>query len=528
MARFRGLVLVLLTVGLLGCKKQVEVEPEIAIEQVFVELVKSNQIDINYKLSSLGYQETGVVYFKKQNPTAVTYVNAVRIDGRLKLAMQNLEANTDYVFKVFFKQNDERKTDTKEYSAKTLAKEASNFGLLVKSTSINYDESGNFTTDLEGTNLNNLNLTELEIKVGGVKMNFGYPVLISGNTYKITINGVVNPINNTIAISCSYQTKEILFQSVPFVFNGDRYWLTYKATNFRGYYASAFNNELYYFYDNQVFKWNDAEQRMVSVGVIQSGTILPNTVGLQYDGQFFFPPSPKTTWPNPKDLSDFYNYPEAYSFNPGTGKWTSFPFNAQIYPNRNRIIKNANYFIHKDELYLTYSLADEQSAYPGMTVKTDNFLYHYNKATKQFESAANFTTEILYYQFVSINNQMYLSGLVPVYDQGFKLSATFAVFRVSDNFAFEEIYKGGTLTEPLSIIPKYVTPYEQKILIGLSTADFLLFDPSTKQLAQVYLKNQVAHTYFNGFFTFNNKLHLNADLMFTSQKIYEISIVKGR
>lgn len=510
-----------------ACKKEVLVDPKIIVDKVYIEAIKSDRIDVNYSLSELGYQETGAVYFKKTNPNQVNYVNAVRVDGKLKFALQNLEANSDYVFKIFFQQNNERKIDSQEYTVKTLSTEALAFGLQVKSPSVQFDDDGNFTMDIEGDHLNNLNLTELELKVGFTKLSFGYPVLVSGNKYKITVKGKVNPINANYSIIGSYQGKEVLFQSVPFVYNEDRLWLTFKPTNLRGYDVSVFNADLYYFYDNKVFRWDDATQRMVAIGAIPVGTIQPNSVGLQFEGQLFFPVTPKTIVPDSKDLADFYIYPEAYSYDVANGKWTVFPFLKQQYGKRNRMIENAKYFIHKNELYFTYSLRDGVSAIPTTDANIENFLFHYNKVTKQFESIS-FNKEIIYYGFVSINNQMYLTGLVPVYDQGFKVSATFAVFKVSDNFTFTEIYRGGTVANPLTLYVKHSAVYDQKILIGLSISDFLLFDPVTSQLSKVYLKTYFNHNYLGSFFIYNNKLHLSADFLSYNQKSYEISINKGR
>ena len=119
---------------------------------------------------------------------------------------------------------------------------------------------------------------------------------------------------------------------------------------------------------------------------------------------------------------------------------------------------------------------------------------------------------------------MYLAGLTPVYDQGFRVSATFAVFKVNEqNFKMEEIYRAGTVTRPLTFILKELLEYEQKILIATSPNDFLIFDPSSRQLSPVFLRNSINSMYLTGFFIYNNQLHINAD-----NKVHEISIVKGR
>lgn len=512
-----------------SCKKGTELSTNILVQDVYVEFVTSNQVDINYKLSQLGYEETGVVFYKKNNPSATTIVKAIRENNLLKLSLQKLEPNSEYVFKVFYKLNGEQKTDTKDYTVKTLSEELAKYALEIKSTGINYDDQGNFTLDIEGENLQNLNLSQLEIKVNLNPVTIDYPVLIAGTRYKITIKGTVRTVNSNYAVQGLYQGKEIFFQSVPFAFNGDRYWISFKETNLRGYFASVFENELYYFFDKQVSKWNDAAQRFTVIGNIPENTINTingSAVGTSFDGQLFFPPTERTYWPNQTDLSDAYKYPEAYSYNLGSAKWTTYSFKEQSFSRSSRTIRNNNYFIHKGELYMAYSLVDDQTANPGLLIKTDNFIYHYNKSTKQFETAANLETKILYFNFISLNNQMYLTGLVPVTDQGFNLSATFAIFKVEDNFSLKEIYRGGTVTQPLTFIPKSVVLYDQKILITSALDDFKLFDPTEQKLYQVYLKTNLPNMYMNGFFNYNNKLHINTDLGFTSSKIYEVSIAK--
>ena len=69
---------------------------------------------------------------------------------------------------------------------------------------------------------------------------------------------------------------------------------------------------------------------------------------------------------------------------------------------------------------------------------------------------------------------------------------------------------------------------DNKILIAVTLNDFLVYDPLTAQLSNVYRRNNIGQTYFGGIFTYNNILHLNADLLSTTQMVYEISIEKGR
>lgn len=530
MERYSWLFIVALIGLFSSCTKNKELtDSEIKAEEVYIEWIQSNRIDINYKLSYLGYEETGVSYYKKSEPGKVNDIKAIRQDGVLKLSLENLEPNTAYVFNVFFTQNKVKKMDLKEYVFNTLSPELAKFALRVTNSVINYDQDGRFSAELEGENLQNLNLSDLDLRVNNNAVRIGYPVPIANNRYKVVINGTVNAGNGNYAITGVYQGKQILLQSVPFVFDGDSWWLSYKSTNLRGLTSSLFDGSLYYFFDNKVHKWNDPEQRLQPVGQIQAGTIVGNISGTQFDGQIFFPAVDKTYYPNPNDYSDFEHYPEAYAYVPSTDKWNSFSFKTYVTWKGQLRIENNNYFIHKDNLYLTYSVVNATSADPNSPYINKNYIFQYNKGTQTFLKKIELPAEIINYHLISINNQLYLLGLIPLYDQGFKISATLAVFKVSnEDFMLEEIYRGGTISQPITLVAKGVIEYDGKILIAASLYDFYLFDPVEKRLSDVYLKNNINQMYFGGLFYYNNKLHLNADLGFTSQRIYEISIAKSR
>lgn len=530
MERYSCFFMVALIGVFLSCTKNKDlVDSEIRAQEVYIEWIQSNRIELNYKLSNLGYEETGVSYYKKSEPSKVNDIKAVRLDGVLKLSLENLEPNTSYVFNIFFTRNNVKKTDTKEYTFITLSSELAKFGLRVANSVINYDHEGKFSAELEGENLQNLNLSDLDIRVNTNTVRIAYPVLVANNRYKIVISGTVNAENGNYAITGTYQGKQILLQSVPFVFDGDRWWLSYKSTNLRGMTSSLFNGSLYYFFDSQVYKWNDSEQRLQSLGQLQSGTIMGNISGTQFDGQIFFPVGHKSYYPNPNDNSDFEYYPEAYAYVPATDKWNSFSFKTDVTWKGQLRIENNNYFIHRDNLYLTYSLVNGTSADPNSPYVNKNYIFLYSKETKIFSKKIELPAELINYQLISINNQLYLIGLTPIIDQGFKVSATLSVFKVSDeDFKLEEIYRGGTIHQPITLVVKGVIEYDKKILIAASLYDFYLFDPVEKTLLNVYLKNDINQMYFGGLFYYNNKLHLNADLGFTSQRIYEISIAKSR
>lgn len=528
--RYSRIFMVIILSLLWSCTKHEDLaDLEIKAQEVYVEWIQSNRITLNYKLSNLGYEETGVSYYKKSEPGKAIDVKAIRQDGVLKLSLENLEPNTAYVFNVFFTQNKVKKMDPKEHVFTTLSAEVAKFALRVINNVINYDQQGKFSAELEGENLQNLNLSDLDLRVNNSVVNIGYPVAMANNRYKVVITGTLNAENGNYVITGIYQGKQILLQSVPFAFDGARWWLSYKSTTLRGLTSSLFNGSLYYFFDSQVYKWSDSEQRLQPVGQIQSATIVGNTKGTEFDGQIFFPAFDKTYFPNPSDYSNFEYYSEAYSYVPGTDKWNSFSFKTDVTWKGQLRIENNNYFIHKNNLYLTYSVVNGTSADPNSPYVNKNYIFQYSKEHKTFTKKMELPAEIINYHLISMDNQLYLLGLIPLYDQGFKVSATLAVFKVSDeDFKLEEIYRGGTINQPITLLAKAVIVYDQKILIAASLYDFYLFDPVEKTLSNVYLKNNINQMYFGGLFYYNNKLHLNADLGFTSQRIYEISIAKSR
>lgn len=528
MERCSNLLLLCMVCVFFSCKKKTEMEdPAILVKSVYIEMIKSDRVDVKYQFSHLGYQETGVLYYKKSDPNKVSTIHAIRQAESLKLSLEHLEPNTEYAFKVFYKLKDVQQIDVKEYTVKTLSLELAKFALEIKNDSIIYDASGNFTADLIGENLNDLNLRELDVKLNGTTVDLDYPVQLASGKYKITIKGKSKPVNAISFVVGSYQGKEIFFQSVPFVSAGEKYWLSYKPTLLRCYYTSVFDNELYYF-NQQVLKWNVPDQRLMVLRKIPEASISGSAVGIQFDEQLFFPVTEKTDYGNINDSSDDVSYRQAYSYHPVSGEIYSYPLEDQSLSKSGRMIENNNCFIHKGELYLTFSLVDQLGSNPSIFPKSDSFIYRYNKATKTFEFKGKLDPKILNHHFVSIKDQLYLLGLVPVYDQGLQMSATLSIFEVSEQtFKPEEIYRGGTVAEPLTFRTKSAVVYDQKILIAAALDNFILFDPSNRELYPVLLKNNINNMYFGGFFSYNNKLHLNADLFFTSQKIYEISIVKG-
>jgi len=531
MVNYKLFLAVLLLFSFSACKKDNEaINVSITTQQVAIESITSNQIDISYQLSRLGYDQTGVSYHKKSLPGASTTIYAIRKNDLLKLSLQNLEAGTEYVIKIFYKKDNQTHLDSKEYSLKTLSAEAAKFNLNIVETNINYDDEGNFSFNIEGENLQNFNLSELVVRVNVKLQVLSYPSLITANRYKMKITGIVDPVNGNYPIQFTYQGKELLFKSLPFSYNGERYLATYEPTNLKGSYASVFNNQLYYFADKKVSRWDEVGQRMLTLGNFPAGINGPfgDAAGTAFDGILFLPAVNKTIIADLSKPFDYTIFPEAYAYIPSTNDWLTFSFKELEYTKNSLIVSNCNYFVHKNVFYLAFSVGDNPSN--GFTGKPtfNKYVYRYSSSGKSFEKVTEIKVEMTNFHFVSVNNELYLLGNVPVVDQGFKLSSVFAVYRVSDQFSVQEEFRAGTLSDPINFTAKKALAYDRQILIATGVTDLKLYDPIEKKLSKVHPRNNITNTYLGGFFTYNNKLHLNTDIGFNSQTIYEFSITKGR
>ena len=524
------LSLVFLLLLFISCKKKELVDPSIAVEQVYVTAVTADRIDMNYKLSHLGYQETGISYYKQTSPQDIRKVKAIRKEGNLLLSIQSLEENTEYVFKVFYVQNNVEKFDGKEHKVKTLSLAAANYLLTINDSKIVHNERNEFEVEIEGVNLQNLNLIDLEVRVNNVPLQSSYPVLIDNKKYKLKLSGTLPiPQNGNYFFSAKYQEAQILHQNVIF-YVSETYFLSQKAVNLRNNFASVFNNRLFYFVGNDVLRWNEAEERLQVIGstLVGRSYIGSSIPGHQFEDQLFFSSDVISYEPLTVNVPEF-TLVETYGYNPSSNQWQIFSIKESNLNNKKKIIESQNFFIHNDQLYFTYALRDDPLSNPQGDLKYDSYFYRYDALTKQFQKLGGINTEIQNYHLVSVKNNLYLLGLIPVSDQGFKIGFTFCVYKVNDQtFQLEEVYRKGDFRSPYAIRPKSVIEYEGSALIINAVNEFLLFDTEEKKLVPVNIKNPTSHMYFGGTFVYNSQLHLNADVGFTSGKIYEISINKER
>lgn len=517
-------MVMLLALG--ACKKEENAAaPALTAQDVFITSVQAQRINMVYKLSRLGYKETGVIYYAKDQPSEQHKVPAIRRNEQFELSLQNLKPNSEYSFKIYITTNEAVKNEDKEYGFKTLSDKSLKFNLQINSSEVVL-QGGKFSIDLEGDYLNELNLSELQIRVNNQAATVSYPVRMEGHRYKLTISGLSQGDVAGHLITASYREETLLEHYIPVKNTVGRYLLAAKKVNLPPGWYSVYKDNLYSFFQGKVLRWDPAAHRMVTVRTFEDGYVWDNTPCFEFDNQMFFVPSSKAIYPDPNDLSKYQQFLNIISYSPETNSFQEYPLLDRMYGEADLTIETSQFFIHKSELYLAFTLVDLSGQYTNRPITRTNFIYKYNKSGKRFDPLSGFKTDIISYHFTSINNQIYLIGLVPVTDQGFQLAATFGAFKVSDTFGVQPIYTAGTLTKAVKFPLKGIAKVNDKILIVSAPGDFKVFDPITRTLHEVYVNPGMSGYYYSGLFTYKNVLHINTDAGFTSQAIYELSISK--
>jgi hypothetical protein len=521
MEKFKFALLMMCFFVCFACKKQEDpAAKEIIIQDVFITDVNAERINITYKLSDLGYKETGITFYKKDNPAEQRTVLSIRKNDQFMVSMQNLEPGTEYGFKVYYTMENLDKKQDKEYIVKTLSAASLRFKMEIKRSELMV-QNGEYNLVVEGEHLNELNLSELVVKVNAEPARIDYPVLVSGNSYQMTISGTTQAEQTAYSVMVYYKEQEILAQYLPAKTTGPRYFISHNLTDLPSGNLSVINNELFTFREQEVLHWDNGGQRFVPIATYDDGMVYENMQTFSFDNQIFFPAGGKDYFPNPKDVNNYVGYPAVVSFVPGTAKFETYHFKDKQYERDYLFYENSQYFIHKNQLYLAFSLVDYSGQYANKPTIRKNFVYKYNQQKKQFEFVDDLNTDILSYRFTSIDNQLYVVGLLPVVDQGYKLTATLGVLKVSDTFGLQEIFRSGTVSKPQNLKIGCVSNVDGKILIVSALNDYKIFDPTERKLYDVTLKNNIPEEFLYGLFTYHNTLHLNS-----GYEKYELSVSK--
>jgi hypothetical protein len=524
---FRTTFIILLVLILWSCKKEAQLTSnDIAVQDLYVTSVQGQRVDIVYKLSQLGYKETGVVFYPRDKPDEQRKVVAIRKDEQFNLSLMHLEPMKEYGFKVYYQTEGGEQIIEKEHIVKTLSATSLKFKLEIGSSEL-IIKDGKYQILLEGDFLNELNLSALNIYVNDEPATVNYPIRIAGQRYSMLISGKAMSDVSGHLITAFYKEDEIFSHYIPVKTGKDNYTIRGKAVNLLPGWYSVYKNDLYSFIDEKVLRWDETNHRMVTLRAFKEGYVWGNKPCFEFDNQMFFPPQTRAKYTDPEDPNKFDRFLEVVSYSPESNSFNGYTVDEPKYPQKDLSVENSQFFVHKSEMYMAFTLVDLSGQFANQPIIRTNFVYKYNKSRKQFQYVSGLKTDILSYHFTSINNQMYLVGLVPVTDQGFQLSATFGAYKVSDTFVLESIFTAGTLTKPLKFAVKGIATVDGNILIVSSMDDYKIFDPLKRTLHQVGTDGVLSGQYFNGLFTYKNILHINADAGFTNQRIYELSVKKG-
>lgn len=414
MEKFKLAFLMVILIALCSCKK--EEEPtgnKITAQDVYVTAVHAQRVGLTYKLSQLGYKETGVIYFPKDQPAEQHRVAAIRKDGQFLLSLQNLKPNTVYKFKVYYTTNEGEKLEAHEYTVTTLSLASLKFNLEVKNFEVSAND-GNFSIDLEGDYLNELNLSALQLFVNEKAVKIAYPVRLTGDRYQMNIKGQSALSVSGHLITATYMEQEILAHYIPVQSNSDRYILNAKAVNLPAGWYSVYKDNLYSFFEEKVLRWDPISHRMVTLRTFEEGFVWGNTPCFEFDNQMFFVPAPKARYLNPKDPSIFEKYLAVVSYSPEANNFDEYVLPNRMFEEADLSISSSQFFIHKSELYLALTLVDLSGQFANRPTPRTHFIYKYDRSQKKFNYISGLKTDILSQHFSSIDNQMYLVGLVHV------------------------------------------------------------------------------------------------------------------
>jgi len=531
MRKTNYLLLIFFTALVWSCKKDKSLEnTDIKISEAYVAWIQSDQVDLSFRLSRLGYQETGVSYHQKNKPEQVFEVKAIRNDESLNLSLQNLLPATEYVYQFFFVEKGNKKKDEKVYTVTTLSARAAQFSLDVTAPQIYYDQDGHFNFEIEAENLQDMNLADLSITVNDHPVKMNYPQLVSGRRYKIKLEGSLYAGQYNYAnIKGTYKSVLILLKSLPLNFDGERYWISHEKTGMPPMIPTIFGNELYYFYENEVHKWNAAEERLDVVGKKDNVGLMDYTAGTEFDSKIFFPARFSYDFLDPKTYTGAYYFPVVSTYSPEHRLWSEVQFSQNMRWNDSRNPENNRYFIHKNKLYLSYLSILSAAAPPGHSQLRKLYLHEYNAVTKSFQDPIDLKLDIMDQYFFSVNNQMYLMGWVALEDQGFVVGTTLVVYKVSEtDFSLEKIFAGGTVNNPMDDLGRQFVQYGDGVLIYTINKNLYFFDLLKLQLSAVNFRNSGTEANIRGFFNYNNNLYGYGFFNTDQQRVYKLSITKGR
>lgn len=506
-------------ITLAGCERDTAIiTPE--VEELSVVSIRDTEVAVKYRLSKLGYAESGVTYSTKEEPNKQKRVKAIRQDDEFYLELNQLDPETTYSLQVYFVVDEQITLSSQMIEVTTTAPFPETFSIEWKETEVSYDEMGNYNTSFHGNNLNNINLKDLIISLDGQEAEVDYPQLQPDGKYSIKVSGTYLGYDGENTFSVTYKNEPIMYQAVKLAYSGSADILTIKKTNLPNQLASSALGRLYYFEENAVTRYDEEKLRFENVADIpfQAGVFAKRS--LTVGSKIFLANQPVTH--NPIESGDF-NGKEMYSqmYDVETKRFSVYYYGLHNWPTAHDYV-HGTLFSHNGNVYQAYTLSDHVNGAPTMpSPKITNYIARYNQNNDEFEDLLTFTNTVLQYQFVSVNSQLYAIGQVDNIDQGLKIGSTLAVFKVNEqNFELTELTRIGNKNNTFHHAPADATAYHNDILIAITPGFYFLFDTEKNNLDKIITRESIGDLYFNGFLKHKEKFYINTGV------VYEISIGK--
>ena len=494
-----------------SCKKENTVLSAQIIKESIVS-IRDHSISLTYEISTLGYNKSGVKYYKKGNPQEVKIIEAVRKDGVFFVLIDQLDPESTYVIQPFAEYDHQTIVAENSKEVTTTALFPAEFSLKWSNTDVTYDEFGKYKTTVEGKNLNNINLHDLAILLGGDTLVMEYPKLVDQDNYQITATGNFSLPAGNYMMRVLYKGDEVMGQAIDFSYKGNALTLQLKATHFKNWYASISNDQIYYFINNIVSVFDPETSRISKIIDIpyQMRSIPPTSVTL--GNKIFFKAQPL-------NLNGYELFSQSYDVS--TEKFTAYYFSTSQLK-ENMEYEHTHLFVHNNNIYHVYTRSEDIN---GKKKNITNEVVKFDEKTGKFEHFATFDPNFKHYQFISVAGKLYAFGQTNVLDQGFYIGSTFVIYTVDPtNFKLTEHYRYGNKNETYPYSPAGLLNYNNNILVSMGLNNFMLYEVKTNTLKRVVLPQTVPHEYYGGMFIYKNKHYLNANLQFTDGTIYEMSI----
>ncbi|WP_333886162.1 hypothetical protein [Sphingobacterium siyangense] len=500
-----------------ACKTEKnEVFPRIINEAITS--VRDKEISMTYQISSLGYTKSGVRYYKKDNPSQGKSVEAVREGDMFRLTLNELDSESTYILVPYIEYNGNTIESERKTEVTTTAPFPEDFTLFWPTPVATYDETGRFTTVVEGKNLHNINLRDLKFLYWKDTLHMDYPQATKNGTYQINLSGYYPYRDGNHMMRVLYKEKEIIGQAIDFVYTGKALSLKLKKTSLRTTYASICNNQIYYFGENSVSLFDPETSRLQNIAHIPDSIRFLPAKSVSLKNKIFFVSQPVSHILPSLEPDAFHgNELLCQAFDVEKREFSKYYF-SRPQLKESHGYSNHSIFVHNNAVYQTYTLTLNSRGIKNIVAK-------YSPEKDKFEEIATFDINFTSDCFVSVKGRLYALGVSNVFDQGFNIGYTLTIYAVDANtFKLTELYRVGTTNQTYPYAPVGAINYGGDIVLALDVNNFMLYNVAKNTLNTVHLSSDVDHMYFGGMFIYKDKYYLNTDLNFLEGSIYEMSI----